>query len=223
MAKPRALPTIKIERPRLPIHLEALTLSPEDLLDDNLIRQSLLQDQVLDSLDSKSLGLIQTRLQQLSLRYAHLPKLEAIDGIWQSLDLSNSELGKASLSRLEASQCKALGLLAQEASFTDVVFRDCNFSLAQFGRARFKQVHFENCLIQEADFQASRFNQVSFRNCDLSGCDFSEAVHSHLDLRGSLLEGIRFRPQDISGLILEAAQAPALMPLLGVRLAELAD
>ena len=105
------------------------------------------------------------------------------------------------------------GLILGQVEADDVVFRNCQLKLANFGYSKLRHVGFENCVLDEADFTGATLRDVRFTGCQLVRADFSQAALTRVDLRGSELEPVG----DVGGLrgaTIDPVQLAGLAPLL---------
>jgi uncharacterized protein YjbI with pentapeptide repeats len=154
---------------------------------------------------------------------AEWPAVDMSDTRLAECDLANASWHKGILDRVEIIGCRLLGLKANEARLWNVVFRECNGSLAQFRFSAFKAVRFESCNLNGADFQDADLRGVVFRDCDLREARMSGAKLEDADLRGSNLEGIRMGIESLNGAIVEPAQAAYLAGLMGLQVRTLEE
>jgi len=102
-----------------------------------------------------------------------------------------------------------LGLLEAD----DVVFRNCQLKLVNFGYAKLRHVTFEDCVLDEADFTGATLRDVRFERCQILRADFSHAALTRVDFRGSELEPVG----DVNGLrgaMIDVVQLAGLAPAL---------
>ena len=101
-----------------------------------------------------------------------------------------------------------------DAELDDVVFRDCQLTLATFHSSRLRNVVFEGCVLDEA-IPRARDHAVpcASTGCRLLRADFSGATLTRVDLRGSELDPVG----DVGGLrgaMIDAVQLAGLAALL---------
>jgi uncharacterized protein YjbI with pentapeptide repeats len=216
----KSLSPFVVQAPRLASDLPMIQLSLLEFQSADLLSEASLSQQNFDQAKAEALTLEEMRLQKLSLREAKLARLDLRDCEISDVDFSNSEIERGMLTRARFENAKLLGLNGRLSHFRDVVFKDCNLNLADFGKARFQQVRFENCQLKDLQLSGANFKQVQFKNCDLSGLDLSDVTHVHLDLRGSSIAGFRASAAELKGLILDPEQALGLIHLLGVTVLE---
>ncbi len=216
----KTAPTFTVQAPRLASNLPNIKLSLAQFQASDLLSEGFLSQHNFDQAKAEALSLEEMRLQMLSLREARLARLDLRDCVISDVDFSNSEIERGMLTRARFENSKLLGLNGRLTSFRDVLFKDCNLNLADFGKARFQQVIFENCQLKDLQLSGANFKQVQFKNCDLSGLDLSDVTHVHLDLRGSSIAGFRAAAAELKGLILDPEQALGLIHLLGITVYE---
>lgn len=152
------------------------------------------------------------RLSAASWRRAHFE-----DTIWRGCDLANADAREIFASCIEMVGCRGLGLVSPESNWRDAIFRDGNFSLAQWRFAKFERVRFENCDLREADFQNADLRGAIFRDCDLRGAQFSFAKLQNADFRSCQTEEIGIEATALRGLVVSPLQAAQFATILGLQ------
>jgi len=152
-----------------------------------------------------------TRLGGSHFQQAEWLRVQATDS-----DLSNTRWDRALLRHVLVRGSRLVGLVAPEALLEDVIFRQCDLSLAQLRFCRFKDVRFEDCQLREADFTGSDIGGSVFERCGLELVDMSQATAAGIDLRGSNIEGIKVLLTQLSQAKVEFDQAVYLVRLLGI-------
>ena len=166
------------------------------------------------------LSLDTVRSDALHISGARLLHLNAYRTWWEDCDLSNADLGHATIRQAVLRRCRLTGLGAAEATLRDVLLDGCKLDFASFHLATLERVTFRACVLTDAELGESIQRTVRYDGCDLRAADFSKARLTAVDLRGSDLErlrglgnlrGARISSEQLVGL------APALAVQLGIR------
>jgi hypothetical protein len=174
------------------VHLERLTLTPDDVADGESWEEVLVVDTALPGIDARSLGFVESRFEATDLSGAKLTALFLSECELIRCDLSNAVVraGSARRSRVEAGRLTGLSWTAGE--IADTTFSECRADLATFEGTKFERVVFENCDLREADLRQCRFASVAFRGCDLGRAEFGNARFiGECEMSGCTLEGLR--------------------------------
>jgi uncharacterized protein YjbI with pentapeptide repeats len=150
---------------------------------------------------------------------AQLPGLTVSDVVFEECDVANAVWTGVTLTRVEMSGCRLLGLRANEADIQHLVVRRGTASLAQFRFAIFQAVRFEECNLRGVDFQGADLRGVIFQGCDLREAQMSGAKLLNTDFRSSEIDGMQIGPADLGnlkGAIVEPVQAAYIAGQLGL-------
>jgi uncharacterized protein YjbI with pentapeptide repeats len=154
---------------------------------------------------------------------AYLPKLQALDVIWDSCSLVAANFEEASIERCELTNCRADGILYVEAELQKVRFTSCRLVLGNFRSAVIKNVVFEDCDLSEADFYGATLENVWFENCSLQQVNFTNVKGKNIDLRSSECRDIS-GIASLSGAVISSQQlielAPEFAAALKIRVAD---
>jgi uncharacterized protein YjbI with pentapeptide repeats len=205
-----------VRPPRLPERLAGTGLTGGRLADGETYDALALAHDDLSGQHAERVTLTGALLTSVGLGGTQLDDLRAVDVGYTSCDLANARWRASRWERVACQACRAVGLLANEATLRDVLFRDCDLRLAQFRFARFKAVRFERCVLREADFHGAELSGVQFARCDLRDADMTGATLVGADLRGSQVEGLRLGPAEVRGLIVDPLQLLELVRFLGL-------
>lgn len=197
----------------------------EASLEERSFSEFELEDEV-DLQDSRLIGVAQGdathgRFARLRLENARLSavswrRAQFEDSFFETCDLAGADARENFMSRVVVNGCRAVGLLATECNWWDVVCREGNWSLSQFRYGKFERVRFENLDLHEADFQNADLRGVVFRDCDLRGAQFSFARLQGADFRTCQTEDIRIEAGALKGLIVSPLQAAQFAGILGL-------
>jgi len=194
----------------------ARTIASVDLLPD-----SVLEDVILDRVDLQARQ--QSHISLRGVRFCHvrgsncnLENLRLLDAVHDSCDWANASWDQANVIRCLLTECKMTGFGAANAKFENSCFRRCKMDMAIFQRTEFRSCSFENCLLHDSSFEEAILRGVRFRDCDLRNVRMARAQLDGVDLRGCDVRGLQFELRDARGLIIDPAQAPDLIRILGV-------
>ncbi len=165
---------------------------------------------------AERLSFEETLLKQVSLHATELAHARIGDSRLSECDLANASWFQADFARVEMLNCRLTGFRAIESRWQDVLFKDCQASLAQFRFTVFKTARFEHCDLSDADFQGADLTGVVFADCDLSRAEMSGAKLAGADLRGCTLDGVHAGLSELRGAIIDPSQALALVQAFGI-------
>ena len=168
---------------------------------------------------AERLSFEETLLKQVSLHTTDLAHARFGDCRLHECDLANASWFQSDLARVEMLNCRLTGLRAIESRWQDVLFKDCQASLAQFRFATFKTARFEHCDLSDADFQGADLSGTVFLDCDLSRAEMSQARLNGADLRGCVLDGVHVGLSELRGAIIDPSQALPLVQAFGIVIA----
>lgn len=213
--KDRAVRT-GITRPYLP-KTPPITALPDGVLADHgvysdlVLAQADLAGQAAHSVTFDTVQFTHVRLGSTVLQAPHLRDVR-----FETCDLADAAWEKAQMSRVEVVESRLVGFKAGEARLQDVLFQDCNGTLALFWSATFTAVRFQTCVLSEASFYEADLSGVVFDRCDLRGADLRGAKLTGADFRGSEVEGLRVEGCDLRGVVIDPTQAVTFAGLLGL-------
>ena len=174
------------------MHLDRLTLTPDEAADGESWEQVLLIDTELPGIDARSLGFVESRLEAADLSGAKLTGLFLSECELDRCNLSNAVVRGGSMRRSRVSGARLTGLSWTAGEIFDTTFAECKADLATFEGTRFERVVFDGCDLREADLRQGRFQAVEFRGCDLTGADIGGArFAAGCEMRGCTLDGLR--------------------------------
>lgn len=165
---------------------------------------------------AERLSFEETLLKQVGLHATELAHARFSDCRLQECDLANANWFQGDLVRVELLNCRLTGLRTIEARWQDVLFKDCQASLAQFRFSTFKAARFEHCDLSDADFQGADLSGVAFIDCDLNRAEMSQAKLAGADLRGCVLDGVHVGLNELKGAIIDPSQALPLVQAFGI-------
>jgi uncharacterized protein YjbI with pentapeptide repeats len=154
-----------------------------------------------------------SRLERTALTGSRLRSLALVDVVANGIEASAGDWTGGRLNRVVFDGCRMSGLILGQLEADDVVFRDCQLKLANFGYSKLRHVVFENSVLDDADFTGATVRDARFTGCQLLRVDFGQAALTRVDLRGSDLEPVG----DVHGLrgaTIDAVQLAGLAPLL---------
>lgn len=92
------------------------------------------------------------------------------------------------------------GLDAQDATFNQIVFRDCIFDGVDFSRSGFTDVVFEGCRFLSCSMEACWLNRVDFRSCSAPGISFAKGRFTGVAMEDAQVRYANFSEVNIKGL-----------------------
>lgn len=199
---------------------------PDTLPDTPMFEDMILEDVTADdwpAYDPEPWRFDGCKLDRCDITGQPLARLTMWDSIAVRVDLSATQLFKATLLRNEFIGCRVSGAQLGEATIKDVTFQQCKLNLLSFRSCTLERVVFEGCVLDEADFASARLKSVSFINCSMDKTTFDKAQCSNVDLTRSdisriqgvmALKGTRIRPEQMLQL------APMLCSELGIVVAD---
>lgn len=108
---------------------------------------------------------------------------------------SNSDLSNFHFSECEFRNCNLSMVKILNASFRDILFKDCKLLGLHFENCNpfLFSVNFENCILNLSSFYKLPIKKTKFRNCklqevDYTECDLTESVFDNSDLSGAKFE-----------------------------------
>jgi len=163
------------------------------------------------------------QLEACALQTVAMPGLQIRTAQWKDVrfsdcDLANVHFRLLTAIRAEFLGCRMTGLRAGDSDFQDLLLSGGDQRYSQFRMSKFKNCEFDNCDFEDADFYAADLSGCVFRRCNLRNVEMTRARLVGTDLRGSNIDGLRLTAEDVSGAVVDAAQALALAPLLGIRI-----
>ena len=207
---------VVIKRPRLPGKLAAGAIPDGGVESRGYYDGMLISGLDLSGQEARHPTFDGVRGVEVDLSGTHFARLALTDVRLERCAAVNAEWPETTWRRVEIDGCQAIGLIASEARFEDVTFRECNLRLATFRFSAFKAVRFERCVMDEADFAGADLSGVVFVGCDLRNADLSTTKLIGADLRGSNLDGLRVDAPALRGAIVDPTQAVVLARALGL-------
>jgi uncharacterized protein YjbI with pentapeptide repeats len=213
---PRNSNSDELKIAKLPQESDLIPFDEKTLIDEEEYVRFLFSGFNFTRLATKHTVLEMSLFRKCVLQESILNKLRIYDCVFAKSDLSNALWNAAALQRVELDECKIIGLQLNEAIIQDLRVHGCIGQYSQWRFSDMKKVTFIDTDFTEADFQGSTIVNSSFTNCKLDRTDFTDAKLSNMDIRGSSIENIRIKFDQLTGIIIDPAQAIYLMTLLGV-------
>ncbi|MGH2506685.1 MAG: pentapeptide repeat-containing protein [Ktedonobacteraceae bacterium] len=207
-------PTLK--PPVLPKKFLGRTLPGGQLVPYGRYGQLSLTREQFNGQHAEHLSFEEMLFKQVGLSATELAHARFVDSRLSACDLANAHWSQADCARVELLDCRLTGFRATESRWQDVLFKDCQASLAQFRFATFKTARFEHCDLSDADFQGADLTGVVFVACDLSRVELSGAKLAGADLRDCVLDGVHAGLSELHGAIIDPSQALALVQAFGI-------
>jgi uncharacterized protein YjbI with pentapeptide repeats len=189
--------------PRLPAALEP---GRDLVLDDDEEWVGLHVEGDFAGVEAVDVSLAESRLAGVAFTGARLERLQVVDCVLESCDLSGALLDGAALTRVELRGCRLSGLVLSRARLTDVRLVDCRADLVNVRMATGERLCCEGSDLREADLYGTTLTQSALLRCNLTGAELSAATLAGTRLQGSVLDGVR-GVEHLDGVVLDSAQA----------------
>jgi uncharacterized protein YjbI with pentapeptide repeats len=173
------------------VHLDRLTLTPDDACDGESWEQVELVDTALPGIDARALGFVDVRFAVTDLSGAKLSNLFLGDCSLERCNLANAVVRNGAMRGVTVSGSRLTGFAWTAGELRDARFADCRCDLASFESTKLSQVVFEDCNLRDADFRHARMESVAFLRCDLTRADIGGARLGGCQMRGCTLDGLR--------------------------------
>jgi uncharacterized protein YjbI with pentapeptide repeats len=205
-----------IVAPQLPETLPSAALPPDMLADHCTYSDTILEDAALPGQAAQGVTFDTVHFKHVRLGATLLQGLHLRDVRFDTCDLAAAAWDRAQMARVEFTGSRLLGFKSLDSRLQDILFKECNCTLALFGSTTFKAVRFQSCELRDASFYDADLSAVVFDRCDLRGADLRGAKLAGADFRGSQVEGMSAEGCDMRGVIIEPTQAPSFAELLGL-------
>jgi uncharacterized protein YjbI with pentapeptide repeats len=171
---PSRKPAARIAVPRLRAQLDAASVGPDGLDDEDRLTEVALDDQDLSEVVAEHVEFSGCRLTRCKLGGSDLDKLILVDVVLEHCDLANARWSDASATRLAVSSSRLTGFAGPGMSLQHTTIRDSVLDFSSFRFAKFVKVEFTDCRLQNADFVSADVSGTVFRRCDLTAVEFSQ-------------------------------------------------
>ncbi|MDX6251470.1 MAG: hypothetical protein QOF10_4830 [Kribbellaceae bacterium] len=171
---PSRKPAARIAVPRLRAQLDAASVGPDGLDDEDRLTEVALDDQDLSEVVAEHVEFSGCRLTTCKLGGSDLDKLILVDVVLEHCDLANARWSDASATRLAVSSSRLTGFAGPGMSLQHTTIRDSVLDFSSFRFAKFVKVEFTDCRLQNADFVSADVSGTVFRRCDLTAVEFSQ-------------------------------------------------
>jgi uncharacterized protein YjbI with pentapeptide repeats len=171
---PSRKPAARIAVPRLRAQLDAASVGPDGLDDEDRLTEVALDDQDLSEVVAEHVEFSGCRLTRCNLGGSDLDKLILVDVVLEHCDLANARWSDASATRLAVSSSRLTGFAGPGMSLQHTTIRDSVLDFSSFRFAKFVKVEFTDCRLQNADFVSADISGTVFRRCDLTAVEFSQ-------------------------------------------------
>lgn len=155
----------------------------------------------------------QCRFLRCDLSGAVLMGYQFTDCSFTECDLSNADLRGVVFNDTQFVGCKLLGLHFEDCYRVPfhVRFKDCNLTLASFGKMMLRKTQFEGCRMSETDlsgadlreavFTGSDLDRAVFTGCNLEKADFRKALRFSIDPAVNRMRRAKFTLEGLPGLL----------------------
>jgi uncharacterized protein YjbI with pentapeptide repeats len=171
---PSRKPAARIAVPRLRAQLDAASVGPDGLDDEDRLTEVALDDQDLSEVVAEHVEFSGCRLTRCNLGGSDLDKPILVDVVLEHCDLANARWSDASATRLAVSSSRLTGFAGPGMSLQHTTIRDSVLDFSSFRFAKFVKVEFTDCRLQNADFVSADVSGTVFRRCDLTAVEFSQ-------------------------------------------------
>ena len=171
---PPRKPAAHVATPRLRAQLDEISISADELDDEDRLTDSSLTEADLSDLVAEHLEISGCRLTRCNLGGSDLEKLILVDAVLDHCDLANARWSDASATRLAVSSSRLTGFGGPGMSFQHATIRDSVLDFSSFRFAKFVRVELTDCRLQNADFVSADLSGTVFRRCDLTAVEFSQ-------------------------------------------------
>ncbi len=207
---------LSVEKPRLPLMLENMELSNEDLQNESYISSVSIYNFHIEGELIKRANFHEVIFKGSTFIGCSFKRAELVDVRFENCDLSNVNLENAIIHRVEFVNCKIIGINLSESNLRNVSFHQCNGKYGFFGFSNLKEVKFNECDLSLSDFKESIFSKVGFCYSNISECQMAGTKLKDIDLTSCNIEGIGIRIEDLKGAIVSPIQAVSLSSLMGI-------
>lgn len=212
--KPKILP------PKIPLQLEKIDLSQEQLENDFIYSLGSICDCTLGNGSAEHGTFEKMTMRNVNFENSSLPFLELTDVVFENCNLSNGIFSGAVIHRVVFRNCKMIGMNLSDSTLRNVLFENCNGNYAFFRFSNLGQVRFQNCQLQNADFASSHFSQIDFDDSNLVLAQMSGTKLRGVDFSAADIEGLGCSTEDLVGAIIAPYQAVSLAKKMGLVIKE---
>lgn len=205
---------ISVQKPKLVTMLQPYSFA--QALEEEYLDKVLIENEKISRIQNEELEFDGCHLKKVIFTDSLSVNFSFIDSKLEFCNCSNLSLSSKSVIRCHFLGCKFVGLDITEELIKDVVFEDCDFTLANFSNSKFQNVQFKNCLFQDTRIFACSFKDVEFVKCNLDYIEVFQSPLTGVDISTSNLGGGKFCIEDLKGAIVNSEQALRLAKLLGI-------
>ena len=106
-----------------------------------------------------------SRLERTALTGSRLRSLALVDVVANAIEASAGDWTGGAAEPRRVRRLPDVGLILGQLEADDVVFRNCQLKLANFGYSKLRHVAFEDCVLDDADFAGATLRDVRFAGC----------------------------------------------------------
>ena len=211
---------MKILKPEFPEPLQKLVLT-EDYLDEARLKERDVEHKQIGNTSFQEVDLSRqcfrnTVFENCKFIDCDFRKTEFIDTRFSLCDFSNSNLENVYFNRCEMVSSKGVGMNCLRAFFKNFFAADCNFGYTNFTSAKLQNNSFLRCDFSNTEFGECRFKDLVFDASVFLRAVFFKTPLKKIDMTTCYIAGITVTPEDLSGMIVTAAQAAELAKLMGL-------
>lgn len=142
---------------------------------------------------------------------------------FSSCDFSNAHMPKSFWRDCQLTDCRLVGADIHESYMERVRFKDSLLSYANLSGSKLLHILFSSCALDEASLDHMKVRKLALEGCDFTRAELFGTLLKGVDLSTSKIEGIRISDgyAELRGTKVSLDQAPLILALLGIHLADL--
>lgn len=209
---------INIDKPKISEVLTEIENIYDQLVIDNKIECSLVEDKIIEGLDNLKLSFDSCIFKNVVFIDCDLKKIDLLDVVFENCDFSNCIFSDSSIYRVEFKNCKLLGTRFDDSFFKNVVFENSMARFSNFSYSKFSGLNLIQSDFSEAIFQEVKNEKFALDQVELNRAIFTGTKLKNLDLSSSNAEDMEVRIEDIRGVKCSVAQALDFTKLMGIKI-----
>lgn len=198
-----------IEKPKLSKNINNRSINDEEIFLDMEFRD---EKRITSIEDKEWNGCI---FKSIDFSNVSLKNIDIIDCIFEDCDLSNIQLGNT-LIRCQFKNCKLLGLIIDESTCKNIYFENCILDFSAFSDSKLDKIVMNNVSLKEVRLYNIQHNNLEFIDSNLNNIEIINTKLKGIDLSSCNIEKIKFRKEDLEGVILGINQLVDVVSQLGI-------
>ncbi|GEK33557.1 pentapeptide repeat-containing protein [Kurthia sibirica] len=207
---------MKIDTPKVHNDLELRSFQDILLEEDAELAHCLIKDALFENERLERPRLSNMIIKGSSFVQSDFEGIDVVDTRFENCDLSNVNMSKSSIHRVEFINCKLLGVNMTESSIGNVNFQDSIANMAMFADSKLEKVIFNNTQLQNADFYSCKFKKVDFDSCNLNEASFQDTSMKGIDISTSTFDDLTISIETVKGCTISSYQAIHFSRLMGL-------